>query len=166
MKVAKLNSIEDLDHLYIGGEPEWKKENRSIIVVSDDYDFVSNNATDITTPELLIKYELDFIKRRKDDGINAYQTKQAELRLARISNGIDYKLWHDNIYVPLAYMISSVESGNWLDAYEDLKNVSTNAIFTQEMKTSFLVEIANYLCFSGNYMEFKGNTVDSNGNII
>jgi len=48
MRVARLDTLPRQDSLFIGGEPEGRFKRRQLIVVDDDYDFVANNATDVT----------------------------------------------------------------------------------------------------------------------
>ena len=49
MKLAKLNNLRKQDELFLDGEPSWRYNRRSIIVVDDSYDFVANDATDISS---------------------------------------------------------------------------------------------------------------------
>jgi hypothetical protein len=59
MKIARLNGITNIDHLFDTGiEPQWNKDRRSIIAVGDDYNF--SGATDITSMENWVKYEKIF----------------------------------------------------------------------------------------------------------
>lgn len=48
MKLARLDSLPRMDDKFDGGEPDFHYENRQVIVVDDLYDFVANNATDLT----------------------------------------------------------------------------------------------------------------------
>lgn len=49
MKIARLDTLTRQDNLFVGGEPDERYERRQMIVVTDNYDFISNNATDITS---------------------------------------------------------------------------------------------------------------------
>jgi len=53
MKIARLDTLARQDDIFVGGEPEERYERRQMIVVADDYDFVANDATDITSIESL-----------------------------------------------------------------------------------------------------------------
>ena len=121
--------------------------------------------TDITTPELQQAHEVDLIRARKTDGIAAYQKKSSELRLGRIAAGTPHEEYHTKVYTPMAPIITAIESGNWVTAYDGIAGITTNDILDSAMLTSFKVEIATYLTQSGNYPEFTGMTVDANGDI-
>lgn len=48
MKIARLDNLPRNNAAFEGGESDAHFETRQIIVVEDDYDFVANNATDLT----------------------------------------------------------------------------------------------------------------------
>jgi len=49
MKIAQLQTVESHDNLFHGGiEPEYRKDRRKHIIVQDNYDFVGNNAIDVS----------------------------------------------------------------------------------------------------------------------
>ena len=48
MKLARFNNLTRLDSSFHGGEPEDHYQKRRRIVVDDNYDFVANDATDVT----------------------------------------------------------------------------------------------------------------------
>jgi len=48
MKIARLDLLPRQDSIFVDGEPEDRYKRRQLIVVSDDYDFASNNSTDVT----------------------------------------------------------------------------------------------------------------------
>lgn len=48
MKIARLDNLVRQDNLFDGGEPDNRYERRQMVIVQDNYDFVTNNATDIT----------------------------------------------------------------------------------------------------------------------
>lgn len=136
---------------------------RCYFLVADDYDFVTNLATEITGVEfttwqkVLLSYgrveigsepirsEKNLIGTRKRDGISAYQQTQAELRLSRLANGIDHDVYKTSIYDPMKKVIKEVESGDWINAYEEVNIVVSNAILTPEMISGFRLQISEYL---------------------
>lgn len=48
MKIARLNTLPRMDDVFAEGEPDFRYMKRQIIIVEDDYDFNTNNATDLT----------------------------------------------------------------------------------------------------------------------
>lgn len=48
MKIARLDNLSKQDDLFDGGEPDVHYAKRQIIIVADNYDFETNNATDLT----------------------------------------------------------------------------------------------------------------------
>ena len=56
MKLARLDTIEREDILFVDGEPDSRYFVRQVLAVADSYDFESNNATDISSIPNWIKY--------------------------------------------------------------------------------------------------------------
>ena len=116
--------------------------------------------------DLLLKQELSFIKQRKIDGISAYQSALAEMRLSRLANGIDHSTYSTYVYIPMEGIISAVNKGSWLDAYDFINQVQTNPYLSQTILDNYRLTISNYIVNSGNYEEFAGKEIDENGFII
>lgn len=119
--------------------------------------------TDLTNPVYLEKLR---IQKRKEDGIEAYQTTQAQLRLARIANNIPDAVYTQYVYTPLDDLINKINSGNWLDAYNIIDSIQTNAYLSSAMLLNFKNQIANYIVGDGEYTEYTGKTVDPLTGII
>ena len=49
MKIGRLDNLTRQDNLFEDGEPDYRYEKRQLIIVEDDYNFISNNCTDITS---------------------------------------------------------------------------------------------------------------------
>ena len=62
MKIARLDGLPRQDSLFVGGEPNYHYEKRQLLLVEDSYDFVTNNATDITNIENISHYGLEVCK--------------------------------------------------------------------------------------------------------
>lgn len=101
------------------------------------------------------------IQKRKDDGVNAYQTTQAQLRLSRLANGISDAIYTQFVYEPMDNVINKVSGGNWLDAYNLIGSVQSNAYLSDAMLLGFKNQIANYIVGNGDYTEYAGKTVDA-----
>lgn len=121
---------------------------------------------DVTTTDRLNKREFDLIGIRKSAGVKAYQETQAEMRVQRLLSGTPHSTFKALVYDPMSTVIKNIESGDWLNSYEEIENVEVNQILTAEMKISFRKKISTYLVESGNYEEFIGNSIDSSGYII
>jgi len=106
------------------------------------------------------------IQKRKSDGIEAYQTTQAELRLSRLANGISDTIYTEFVYRPLDVLINYINAGNWLDAYNTIDSIQPNDYLTSAMLLNFKNQIANYIVGKGDYMEYTGKIVDPLTGII
>lgn len=117
-------------------------------------------------PNDVVSDEKRRIQKRKTDGIEAYQTTQAQLRLSRLSNGISDAIYTQYVYQPLDQLINYINGGNWLDAYNIINDIQINPYLSSQMLLSFKLQIANYIVGDGEYLEYLGKSVDNNGNII
>jgi len=106
------------------------------------------------------------IEQRRKDGIKSYNKTLTNMRLMRLSSGIDHDIFKSLIYDPLATVISEINTGGWISAYSNLNATPINAMFTEDLKKQFRTDIANYIVNSGNYPEYNNNTIDENGFII
>jgi hypothetical protein len=127
MRIARIDNLEREDHLYTDGEPQWRYDRRQIVLVENDYDFETNNTTDVSSIENWIKY--DFL-------LPDYQCLQKSIRLEGLKKGwtncttaekdilIDYYAYMDkgdgvNDYRKIVHLIttrgySTQEAANYL----------------------------------------------------
>jgi hypothetical protein len=105
--------------------------------------------------------EVKRMEKRRIDGIARFQITQAELRLTRLAETTPSSVFNDLVYLPLATVINNINTGNWLDAFENIKKVQTNETLSATMLLRFKKNIAHYLVGDGDYQEFKGKTVNS-----
>lgn len=128
-----------------------------------------NKVSDIVYKDpISVEYqnELLAIEQRRMDGIESYNRTLTEMRLMRLNSGVEHSVFSTNIYIPLDSVISEINNGGWISAYEHLNNTPTNAYFTEALKTKFRLDISNYIVNSGNYPEYNNNTIDENGFIL
>ena len=121
---------------------------------------------DITSTEKLYERECHLITERRKAGVKAYQEAQAQMRVDRLASGAPHSAFKTLVYDNMRSVIKNIESGDWLNAYEDMEVITVNEILTAEMKIGFRVKISTYLTESGNYDEFVGKSIDSRGYII
>lgn len=107
------------------------------------------------------------IQKRTRDGVNAFETTQAELRLNRLQNNIPDAVYTENVYEPMNPIVVKIRSGNWLDAYNTIDNIIPNDYLTATMLLNYKIQIANYIVGEGEYTEYSGKSVNSEtGEII
>jgi len=104
--------------------------------------------------------------KRELDGKKAYRNTQAGLRLTRIANNIPDSVFTQYVYGPMDSVINKINTGNWLDAYNIIDSIQSNAYLTAAMLLSFKNQIANYIVGEGDYTEYTGRTVDPATGII
>lgn len=100
------------------------------------------------------------IEKRKLDGIEMYQFSQAQMRLNRIANNINYEVYNVNVYTPMVGVINAISSGNFLDAYSAIMLVVPNPYLTSATLLSFKNTIATYILGDGDYSDFAGKTLN------
>jgi len=54
MKIARQDTLPRQDEIFIGGEPDSRYFRRQLLIVEDNYDFSSNNSTDVTNIDNII----------------------------------------------------------------------------------------------------------------
>ena len=118
-----------------------------------------------TTKSKAVMREVLLIDLRKSDGISAYKEALASMRLGRLKNNIPHETYRLNVYVPMNNVVNSINNGSWIDAYEFINTVTSNAYLTNQIITNFRKTIANYIVNSGNYPEQAGQPIDENGYI-
>lgn len=115
---------------------------------------------------LLLNNELRLIKQRKIDGISAYQSALASMRLERLENLIDHSTYSTFVYIPMEAIVNAVNKGSWIDAYDFINEVVSNQYLSEIKLTEFRQIISNYIVNSGNYAEFAASSIDEDGYII
>lgn len=121
---------------------------------------------DITTEELIIEKEIEFISKRKADGADIVAQNTAQMRALRISSGVSHAVFNEYVYSDLNSTISFVLAGDFLDGYEELKKMVVNDYFTEELKVKLKKVITGYIVGSGTYPEYTGFEIDEFGDII
>lgn len=110
--------------------------------------------------------EMVKMDKREEDGRMAYRKTQAGLRLQRLQAGISDAIYTEFVYLPMDGVINKINGGNWLDAYNIIFAIPSNAYLTSAMLLGFKNQIANYIVGEGAYAEYTGRTIDALTGII
>ncbi len=156
----EIESLEHLETLII----DLDETNKQFL--RNEYFGVSN------IPILSLSKQADLLEekriyKRRQDGVERIVAVKANLRNQRLASGVPDGIYTQYIYVPMSGVISKIESGDWLDAYNMIASVPTNPVLTALHLIGWKKDIAKYIVGDGDYTEYKGKLVDElTGNII
>ena len=157
---VKVENLEHLELLIVDLDEANKQYLRN------EYAGISNIPT-LTESQQADLLEQKRIYKRRQDGVERIVAVKANLRNQRLASGVPDGIYTQYIYVPMSGVISKIESGDWLDAYNMIASVPTNPVLTAQHIVGWKKDIAKYIVGDGDYVEYKGKLVEeATGNII
>jgi hypothetical protein len=156
----EIQSLDQLETLIVNLDEANK------IYIRNEYNGIPNIPT-LTEAQQADLLEVKRIYKRRQDGIERIVAVKAKLRNQRLASGVPDNIYTQYIYVPMSGVISKIESGDWLDAYNMIDSVPTNTVLTSQHIIGWKRDIANYIVGDGDYLEYKGKSVDeTTGSIL